>query len=127
MIKSMTGFSKFEAEQNGIKATVEIKSLNGRYLEISPRFPKILSHKEIEIRDIVKSVLFRGTVNISINLEYNEQQKPFMLDEQSFANCYDTLKTLNKKYKIKEPVNMSHVLTFASQFIPKEDSSVALS
>ena len=48
MMKSMTGFSKVETSSDGIKLTVEIKSLNGKGFDINFRMPRQLSSKEIE-------------------------------------------------------------------------------
>lgn len=118
----MTGFSKFEAAENGIKATVELKSLNGRYLEINTRTPKTLSHREIEIRDTVKRFLSRGTVTVSISLEYEENLKLFSLDENAVLACFQSLTDLKKKLKIKEPLTMDHVLHFSNLLTPKENS-----
>lgn len=116
MIKSMTGFSKAETFENNIKAIVEIKSVNGRFLEVSSRLPKTLSQREFEIKDIIKSILSRGSVSLNITLEYDGVTKPFVLNEQAATNAYNALKELNKKLKIKEPVKFEHLLTFQSFF-----------
>ena len=44
-MKSMTGYGKFSAQSDGRELSVEIKSVNNRYLEINPRLPKALSSK----------------------------------------------------------------------------------
>lgn len=48
MIKSMTGFSKIEKSNDKINVSVELKSLNGKNLELNFRMPKYLNEKEIE-------------------------------------------------------------------------------
>jgi len=118
MIKSMTGFSKTEAAENGMKATVELKSLNGRYLEFNTRIPKSISHKELEVREMIKGSIARGTVSINVNLEYEQGQKQFALDEKAVLNCFDSLMNLKKKLKIKEPLTMDHILHFSSLLVP---------
>ena len=119
----MTGFSKSEASENGIKATVEIKSVNGRYLDVNSKLPRALSHKEIEIKELVKSILSRGSVSLNINLEYDGVAKPFGINEQAAINAYEILKSLNKKLKIKEPVSLEHLISFASYFNQKDEES----
>jgi uncharacterized protein (TIGR00255 family) len=122
MIKSMTGFSKAELTENGIKATVEIKSLNGRYLEINSRLPRTISHREIDLKDTVKSVLSRGSVSVNVALELESGAKPFAIDEPTAVKIHESLKSLNKKLKIKEQVNLDHVLTFSNVILNQENN-----
>ncbi len=121
MVKSMTGFSKAEASDKGTKATVEVKSLNGRYLDINCKLPKSLYYKELDIRDLVKANLARGSVALSVNLEYESQEKLFSINEEAAQATYDSLKSLNKKLKIKEPVSLDHLLSFSQLFNNKQD------
>jgi len=121
MVKSMTGFSKAEASDKGTKVTVEVKSLNGRYLDINCKLPKSLYHRELDIRDLVKANLARGSVALSVNLEYDSQEKLFAINEEAAQSTFDSLKSLNKKLKIKEPVTLEHLLTFSQLFNNKQD------
>lgn len=120
MIKSMTGYSKTEASEKGVLVSVELKSLNGRYLEVSTKLPKYLSHKEIEVKELVRSASTRGTVNVLINIEADQQLEPFSINEDAAVNCYNSLQSLKKKLNIKEPVNLSHVLMFSNNFYMKD-------
>lgn len=63
----MTGYGKFSAQSDGRELSVEIKSVNNRYLEINPRLPKALSSQEDLVRKIIKSRLSRGTVDVYFN------------------------------------------------------------
>ena len=123
MIKSMTGISKAEATENGIKTTVEIKSLNGRYLEINSRLPRSISYKEIELRDTVKSIISRGSISINVTLEFESAAKMFSIDEQTASAVFESLKSLNRKLKIKEQVKLEHLLTFSQFFNNQENNS----
>ena len=125
MIKSMTGFSKTEAHESGMTANVEIKSLNGRYLEINCRTPRSLSHKEFELRDLVKKAMTRGNVFLNVTIDKDEATKPFILDSGIAAECYDTLKELRAKLKIKDAVKIDHVLQFSSDFFVKKDDDTS--
>ena len=125
MIKSMTGFSKTEAHESGMTANVEIKSLNGRYLEINCRTPRSLSHKEFELRDLVKKAMTRGNVFLNVTIDKDEAAKPFVLDSGVAAECYDTLKELRAKLKIKDAVKIDHVLQFSSDFFVKKDDDTS--
>lgn len=122
MIKSMTGFSKAESKKDGYVVTVELKSLNGRYLEINTRLPKNLSHKEFEIRDLIKKTLERGSVNCFINFEFDANIKQFDLNIDLASQYYESLKKLKTKLKIKESVSLSDLLVFAPNFSVRDDT-----
>jgi uncharacterized protein (TIGR00255 family) len=116
MIKSMTGFSKTEIKENGIIVIVELKSLNGKFLELNCRLPRQLQHKELEIRDLVREVVSRGTISINIGVELEESSKPFAINLETAEKCYLALNELKKKLKTKETVTIAHVLTYSNQF-----------
>ncbi|KAB2894237.1 MAG: YicC family protein [Chlorobi bacterium] len=69
MIKSMTGFGKAQGEVLGSTVTVEIKSVNGRYLEPSVRLPKEWAHIEQGIREVIRDRISRGSVNVFVRRE----------------------------------------------------------
>jgi uncharacterized protein (TIGR00255 family) len=118
----MTGYSKAEVKEKGFKVIVEIKSLNGKYLEINARLPKVLSHKELEARDLIKGKLSRGSVYLNISLEEESGTNQFALNEKAAAECYTRLNQLKTKLKIKEPVTLDHLLTFSGYFQNQEDN-----
>ncbi len=120
MIKSMTGFARGEATEKGITAVVELKSLNGRFLEFNCRMPRSLSHKEREIRDAIRPVLERGSVQININLEFDETAKPTTINESSAIRCFNALNDLRNTLKIRETIKIEHVLQFADNFMEEE-------
>ncbi|MGO1521179.1 MAG: YicC/YloC family endoribonuclease [Sphingobacterium sp.] len=73
MIKSMTGYGIGHAENAAVKYTVEIKSLNSKFLELNLRLPKAVSDKELVLRSESSKRIERGKVNINIATEYLDQ------------------------------------------------------
>ena len=71
MIKSMTGFGRAELSDNGKKITVEMKSVNHRYCEISTRLSRKLNCYDSVVRQIVRSFANRG--KIDINISYTDE------------------------------------------------------
>lgn len=122
MIKSMTGFSRFEAKENGINATVEIKTLNARYLEYNNRLPKALSFKELEVRDIAKQYISRGTVSITITIDYDDDRASFTINEKIATDYYNSLKNLSDKLQLKDPVKLEHLIPFSNYFVEKDET-----
>lgn len=122
MIKSMTGFSKTEAKEKGYLVSVEIKTLNGRYLEINSKLPKNLAHKEFEIRDIIKKTLTRGSVYVNITIDYDAALQPFDINTETARQYFESLKKLRSKLKIKEEVSFQHLLNFSMNFMQKSNN-----
>ncbi len=68
-IKSMTGFGSGAAENENISVNVELKALNGKYLELNLRLPKSYQSKELHLRKLFQSRMERGTVQAFYNIE----------------------------------------------------------
>jgi uncharacterized protein (TIGR00255 family) len=73
-IKSMTGFGSAEMSNENLKINVEIRSLNGKFLECQIRTPKIFRDKETEIRLWASSNIFRGSVQINVTSELKNNE-----------------------------------------------------
>ena len=69
MIKSMTGFGRMEVQKEFRKFTVELKSVNHRYLDTNIRMPKKFNQFEGELRNLIKKYVARGKVDIFITYE----------------------------------------------------------
>jgi len=70
MIKSMTGYGLGAKDNQKVKYTVEIKSLNSKFLELNLRLPKAFSDKELWLRSECSRLIERGKVNITVSVEY---------------------------------------------------------
>lgn len=121
MLKSMTGFSKSETSENNIKAIIELKSLNGRYLDINCRMPRHLGHYELELRDIIKKSLDRGSVSVNVFIEKEAAAADFSINEKAAAEVFSSLNSLKKSLKIREAVKLEHLLQFSQSFTQKPD------
>lgn len=71
MIRSMTGYGFGEYDLYNRKVTVEIKSVNSKYLDMSIKLPKVISVYENDIKNIIKEEIFRGKVDVYINIISN--------------------------------------------------------
>src|SRR6195952_3903198 len=96
MIKSMTGYGIAAADSGSTKYTVEIKSLNSKFLELSLRLPKIFSDKEFQLRNDCNKQIERGKVNLSINVEQqNGIVRAAGIDTDLLKNYYNQLKAVS--------------------------------
>ncbi|MBB5396269.1 YicC/YloC family endoribonuclease [Mucilaginibacter sp. AK015] len=102
MIKSMTGYGIASFDSGRIKYTVEIKSLNSKFLELSLRLPKIFSEKEFQLRNDCSKQIERGKVNLSINVEQaNANVKAAGIDRDLLKHYYNQLKSVSDE--LNEP------------------------
>jgi len=93
MIKSMTGYGLAANDHDRAKYTVEIKSLNSKFLELSLKIPKAFSDKEFLLRNECTKQIERGKVSISINIEYAETTlKTSSINQSLLKYYYDQLK-----------------------------------
>ncbi len=116
-MKSMTGYAKVEKLSEGVKAVVEIKSLNNRFLELNCKLPKSISSYEMEIRELVKKFVSRGNVVLYISTELDESLKPFQINEKVALGIYNSLSSLAKKLKIRSPITISDILAFTNYLL----------
>ena len=93
---SMTGYGKGEYKKEGIEMTVEVKTVNNRYLDISVKSPKVFNAYEEVIRSVVRKKLTRGHADIFINfIDKREKAKSLYVDlpaAKSWADAAEKLK-----------------------------------
>jgi uncharacterized protein (TIGR00255 family) len=98
----MTGYGIASFDSGRIKYTVEIKSLNSKFLELSLRLPKIFSEKEFQLRNDCSKQIDRGKVNLSINVEQaNNNVKAAGIDRDLLKHYYNQLKSVSDE--LNEP------------------------
>jgi uncharacterized protein (TIGR00255 family) len=93
MVKSMTGYGIAGVENDAFVISVEVKTLNSKFLDLSIRSPKQFSDKEHDIRNIVSKVLDRGKVNLTIEFTNKAGTDiPITINEELFQSYF-------KKYR----------------------------
>src|SRR5690606_19883394 len=93
MIKSMTGYGIASNDFANTKYTVEIKSLNSKFLELALKLPKAFSDKELILRNDCSKQIERGKVNIAVTVEYaSNERKAATIDQELLTLYYNQLK-----------------------------------
>ncbi|MCU0343029.1 MAG: YicC family protein [Ignavibacterium sp.] len=111
MILSMTGYGKGTASNNRWQADVEVKSINSRYLELFLKYPPLLANKEYELRELIKSKLRRGKINVSIQIKKNGfEDAEVSLDESRLKNYLALIKKVKKSARISDKIKLDHIL-----------------
>lgn len=117
MIKSMTGYGRGEKLFDDYKITVEIKSVNNRYLDYNIRMYKQYSFVEDAVRECLSSKISRGKVDVFIQYDTVEKDDKVITLNESVAEGYlNALKNLGEKYDIKDDISVSTLARFADIF-----------
>ena len=108
MIKSMTGFGRYEYQTGSKKFTVELKGVNHRYLDVNIRMPKKFNFFETAIRTLLKQYALRGKVDIFITYEDNsESQAALKYNETLAAEYMRYFKQMEESFGIDYDIRVS--------------------
>lgn len=112
MISSMTGFGRSEVKKNGNTISVEIRSLNHRFLDVDVRVPKDLGIYEQEIKDLVGSELRRGRISVAITVKGEDLSGPSpTLDKARIANYLELLRELQQELQLDGGIKLEQILS----------------
>ncbi len=101
MIKSMTGYGSAKITGEGITVSVELKSVNNRYLETSVRLPRVYLALEEEIKNVIKQHISRGKVDIFISIDSSELDSVDVSVNQKLAKAYiDAFRGLSTDFEL---------------------------
>ncbi len=127
MIKSMTGFGRCEVQEAERKITVEMKSVNHRYLDVAIKMPKKLNFFEAAIRNELKNYIQRGKVDIFIAYEdYTDTNVCVKYNKELAAEYMGYLNQMAEDFQMDNDVRVStlsrypEVLTMEEQTIDEE-------
>lgn len=103
MILSMTGFGKADAEYNGKKIHVEVRSLNSKNLDLSTRISSLYREKEIEIRKQIAASAERGKIDFSLWAEQTTENAGATINQEVVSSYVNQIRQLVTKGIIDEP------------------------
>ena len=108
LIKSMTGYGRAVEAINGREFTVELRSVNNRYLDCSVRLPRLLSFAEDSVKQAVKQSVSRGKVDvfISVHSEGGEEIK-ISLNENVLQGYLAAMNTMVEQFGVSDDISVS--------------------
>lgn len=123
---SMTGYGRGEYKEGGIEITVEIKTVNNRYLDVSVKCPRIFNAVEDKIRSCVRRKLTRGHADIYVSLtDRRECEKVIRLDEQAAAAYVKAAVRVKELFpQAADDLTVTSILRY-NDVIRTEDAAVA--
>ena len=108
MLKSMTGFGRFEEVTDQYKISVEMKAVNHRYLDMNIKMPKKFSAFEAGLRTLLKNYIQRGKVDIYISYEdYTEGNLCLKYNRTLAAEYVDVFRQMEEQFGIRNDMSAS--------------------
>lgn len=124
MIKSMTGFGRCEIAEGNRKFTVEMKSVNHRYLDVNIKMPKKLNFFEAAIRSELKNHIARGKVDLFITCEDFSENNSIVRYNKEIAEEYlRYLRQMSEEFGLVEDVTVSSLSRFPEVFTMEEQNT----
>ncbi|MDQ6844605.1 MAG: YicC family protein [Bacteroidota bacterium] len=121
MLKSMTGFGRAEQTVNDKTFLVEIKSLNGKQLEMNLKIPPLLKSYEFDIRNLLQENLLRGSVECFIIIKQNGSSKPVVINTDLIKAYYNQISELATDLKIDTNSVLSALLRLPEVVSPSNE------
>ncbi len=110
MIKSMTGYGRAVETVNGREFTVELRSVNNRYLDCSVRLPRVLSFAEETVKQAVKASVSRGKVDVFISLRSEaETDVAVTLNKAVLEGYLTAMRQMVTEFGVKDDISVSTV------------------
>lgn len=124
-MKSMTGFGSGTATKDGITCTVEIKSVNARFLDLFIRSPKQINPFESIIRGLVQDRITRGKVEVSVSIQdAGERPKTFTINSVLRKQIQELL-VQEAFYDDPKKVPLQAVNSISNEWIQQQDTPIA--
>jgi uncharacterized protein (TIGR00255 family) len=127
----MTGVGRAETNlvERKVKMVVEIRSANHKFLELNMKLPTPLLGYEGEVRELIGKKIFRGSLQLSLNIQSSSDDKNSMSNNSSYtraltldydllANLLDVGKELKENYKLEGELDIKTIFTFPGVVVP---------
>lgn len=127
MLQSMTGYGRTEFSLQDYDVIIEIRSLNGKQLEVSSKIPPILKLYEIDLRNIIQQKLLRGSVDVYIYLKQHGLSKPVTVNIELAKYYYSSIEEISKALSLEKKdilstlMRMPDIVSPSSESVSEED------
>ena len=123
-MNSMTGFGRATQNVDGLQCTIEIKSVNSRFLDLNIRSPKQINSVEHSIRKCIQKNIHRGKVDVFVTLQdVADREKQFIINSSLKHQIQDLLVS-EGFYREPQEVPLSAVMAISNDWVQIQDSEV---
>ncbi len=121
MPRSMTGFGRAEIKNSRFEITVEIRSLNNRFLDIGLKLPKSLNSYEYILKGLTKKKILRGKLTAVVNFKnLMLENGDLRLNHETVQFYHQLLEKIKSQTGIKDEITLDHLLQFKELIEPEE-------
>ncbi len=122
-IKSMTGYGRAETSNDRFRLSVEVKSVNSRFLDLNIKMPKRCNALEADIRSMVKEYISRGKVDLYITFEsFSEGSRSLRLDLPLAAEYLRAMRTLVSELSVEDNVKATNLAMLPDVLVLTEEA-----
>jgi uncharacterized protein (TIGR00255 family) len=122
MIRSMTGYGKVERQLEGDILSLEIRSVNSRYLDMVLKMPEQLEWLASDIKRQIGSKITRGRLEVTVSLNGGSViKKKVNLNRELFQHYQQLLTEAAQLLNSDEPIRLEQMLNFRDIFVPESD------
>lgn len=115
MIRSMTGYGAGESDEAGVRTSVEVRSVNGRFCDISVKTPRALSSLEGRVREYIQAHVKRGNISVSIRRDgETAEASSLTVDIESGRRYYEGLKQLQSALDLPGEITIGMIAAYPS-------------
>lgn len=123
-MNSMTGFGRATQIVDGLQCTIEIKSVNSRFLDLNIRSPKQVNSVEHSIRKCIQKYIHRGKVDVCVILQdVADREKQFIINSSLKHQIQDLLVS-EGFYSVPQEVPLSAVMAISNDWVQIQDTEV---
>lgn len=120
-MRSMTGFGRAKLEKNNRIYSIEIKSVNHKYSDISIKLPRSLNYLEDSIKKQISSKVARGKIDVFVTFEnYSEQAKEVVINEELVKEYMEKIKLLAEKNNLSMNIPVTEITKLPDVLTLKE-------
>lgn len=113
MVKSMTGYGRARQERNGRNITVEVRSVNNRYLDCTVKMPRAYIFAEDAMKALVQKYIFRGKVDVFVTVDaVTADQTVVQVNEPLARSYYQALSRLREMFSLEDELSASTLARF---------------
>ena len=121
MIKSMTGFGRSELKDEKKAVTVELRSVNNKYLKTSIRIPELLTGFEDKIERLLKAELVRGTINLTVEYKTCDQVPKCVINKDILKEYHNIINEARTEIAIQQDITLDSLISLPGVLEYKKD------
>jgi len=123
MIKSMTGYGRSEKVTPLAKCSVEIKSVNHRYLDMSIKLPRKLNMFEADIREVLKDYIQRGKVDVFVSYEdYSKESVNIKYNQEIAAEYMKYFSKMASDFELDDDIRVSTLARMPEVLVSEDEN-----